>query len=335
LTGKRLIAASASALSIVASSASAAAAAPVQLTLPQSTAFSILGHSCGGIQEQAYATGFDATTGVPLGNVYMKTSCGGSGRGGGYHSTTYSAAASVKWNFSGGVVSYSTVTAASNPSFSAFDAHGDEIYNQYNRAYLIVVVPATPTNVADVPAAGQFQVSWTPDPTAPPTLITASTVTATPVGSTAPAVMSTVSGSAATATIGPLQPQTTYQVTVVSTDAAGSSAPSAPITIVTGASATPPGAPTAVAAHWTAPGSPNDTLVASWTAGTPGDSPTDQYQITITGSDGGGTFTQTLSGSTLGATFAISDGPDWGVRVRAHDAAGWGPWSTQVTLGGA
>ena len=80
----------------------------------------------------------------------------------------------------------------------------------------------------------------------------------------------------------------------------------------------------------------NDSLVATWVApASSGDSPIDAYQITITGSDGGGTFTQTVAGSTLSTSFAVSDVPDWSVQVRAHNAAGWGPWSTRVTLGGA
>ena len=74
-------------------------------------------------------------------------------------------------------------------------------------------------------------------------------------------------------------------------------------------------------------------LVATWDAAPAGDSPTDQYQVA--GSDGGGTFAQTVSGSTLTATFGVSDIPEWRVQVRAHDAAGWGPWSTTYTLGGA
>ena len=49
--------------------ASTASAAPVSLVLPQSTAFAILGHSCGGIQEKAYVTGFDAVSGYPTGDV--------------------------------------------------------------------------------------------------------------------------------------------------------------------------------------------------------------------------------------------------------------------------
>jgi hypothetical protein len=57
-----------------------AASGATSLLLPSSTAFSVLGHSCGGIQEQALATGFDATSGYPTGNVYLQTRCGGSGR---------------------------------------------------------------------------------------------------------------------------------------------------------------------------------------------------------------------------------------------------------------
>ncbi len=36
----------------------ASAASPIRLYLSQGAAFSILGHSCGGIQEKVYATGF-------------------------------------------------------------------------------------------------------------------------------------------------------------------------------------------------------------------------------------------------------------------------------------
>ena len=72
----------------------ASGASPIRLYLSQGAAFSILGHSCGGIQEKVYATGF-AANGYPMGDVSMSTSCGGSGRGGGYHSTTYSGWAST------------------------------------------------------------------------------------------------------------------------------------------------------------------------------------------------------------------------------------------------
>ncbi len=321
--------------------AATAEAAPTSLVLSQSAAFSILGHSCGGIQEKVYATGWNATTGDPVGDVYMSTRCGR------YVITTYSAWASVTWGFSGSTVSYTKLsgTPTVNPTFSSYDAHGDHLYNQavagvvggtqvYTQAYLVVLVPAAPTNVTVTPSGGQYEVSWTNDRTAPPALIASSTVTATPVGSTASVVTTTVSGNGANALIGPLQPQTAYQITVASTDPAGSSPASAPVSITTGASTIPPGAPTSVSAYWTAPGSPNDTMVVNWRPAPPGDSPTDEYLVTVRNPDTGQTFTQTVSGSTLTATFAVSDVPDYTIQVQAHDAAGWGRLSTSYMLGG-
>ncbi|MGO9320053.1 MAG: fibronectin type III domain-containing protein [Solirubrobacteraceae bacterium] len=74
----------------------------------------------------------------------------------------------------------------------------------------------------------RFLVSWT---AAPETagLITSSTVTATPVDSTAPVLTTTVSGSATSAVIAPLQRHTTYRITVTSSDDEGASQPSSPI----------------------------------------------------------------------------------------------------------
>ena len=72
----------------------------------------------------------------------------------------------------------------------------------------------------------------------------------------------------------------------------------------------------------------------SWTPGSGGDSPIDRFQIAITGSDGGGTFTKTIAGTALTVSFAVSDVPDWSIHVRARNAAGWGPWSARIALGG-
>lgn len=123
---------------LVIAGAPAEAATSMGLVLPQGTAFALLGHSCGGIQEQVYATGFDVTSGFPNGDVYLQTRCGGSGRGGGYHTTTYSAWAAVTWDFTGAVISYSILASAPSvdPSFSQFDSHGNEVYNSANAAFL-------------------------------------------------------------------------------------------------------------------------------------------------------------------------------------------------------
>ncbi len=125
----------------------AVAASPTALLVPQADAFSVLGHSCGGIQERAFATGFDPSSGFPIGDVYLSTSCGGSGRGGGYHTTTYSAWVQATWDLTGALVTYTVLSTVPtvDPAFSVLDAYGNQLYNQSNSAFLLLApgfVPA-------------------------------------------------------------------------------------------------------------------------------------------------------------------------------------------------
>jgi hypothetical protein len=269
--------------------------------------------------------------------VYVQTRCGGSGRGGGYHSTTYSAWVAVTWDFTGAVVSSAALAAAPtvNATFTATDAYGDSLDNISAAAYLVVPVPSAPTGVTAIQSGDQLQVSWTPNG-ANPLAIVSSTLTATPVNSTASALTMNLTGSAPAGLIGPLQPETTYQVTVASSTIGGTGPASTPIEVTTAAASIPPSAPTGVTARWAVadPAGDTDTIVVTWLASVPGDSPVDQYQVTISGSDGAGTFTQTVDGVTLTAFFGVSVTPDWSVTVRAHNSVGWGPWSTVVRLGG-
>ncbi len=312
----------------------ARAATPVSLIVSQSTAFSYLGYSCGGIQEQSYATGWDVS-GYPTGDVYLSTRCGGSGRGGGYHTTTYSTWITATWDFGGNARSTAALTGAPvvNSTFSTTDAYGDQLYNSSGYAYLVVPPPGTPAVVGVSQSGDQFQVSWTTS-LASPLAITSSTITAIPVNSSAPTITAIVSGSATSGLIGPLQPSTTYQITVVNTDAGGSSLPSSAYLATSQAASTLPSAPTGVAAHWAAPGASGDQLVVTWAAAGTGDSPIDQYKVTITGSDGAGKYTHTVSGATLTASFSVNDIPDWRITVQAHNAVGWGPSSPTIVLGG-
>ncbi|MHB8241540.1 MAG: fibronectin type III domain-containing protein [Solirubrobacteraceae bacterium] len=232
------------AVAICALMSSAAQAAPTQLVLSQGAAFSLLGHSCGGIQERVYATGF-GPDGYPTGDVYMQTRCGGSGKGGGYKVTTYSAWASVAWTWFGETRSFALLqgAASENPSFSATDAYGDHIYNSGSVAYLEVgepplQPPAPPTEVSvgvGLFEAGETEylrmtVTWTAAAETAD-LISSSTVTATPVGSSAPVLSATASGTWSTAYLSPVQPNTTYRVTVTSTDSEGTSQTSAPVEV--------------------------------------------------------------------------------------------------------
>jgi len=308
---------------------------PTSLLLPQSTAFSILGYSCGGIQEQVSA-GFDVTNGYPTGVVDLSTTCGGSGRDGGGHSTKHTASAVVTWDFAGNVISAIPLTAGVTvDSTTSADAWGGVIYNIGSVAHLVIPAPARPAGVNAVQTNDQFQVSWTPNGVNPAAVIS-STLTATPVSSSAPVLTATVTGPATTGVIPTLQPQTTYQVTVVSTTIGGSSPASTPINVTTSPATIPPSAPTGVTANWPAgdPSGSTDTLTATWQAAAPGNSPIDEYLVKITGSDGGGTFSQTVSGTTLTAYFTVDYVPNWSVTVQAHNAAGWGAVSAAYNLGG-
>jgi cysteine-rich repeat protein len=195
----------------------------ISLLLPQGAAFSVLGHSCGGIQEQAFATGFDAMSGYPTGDVYLSTSCGGSGRGGGGHTTTYSAWVDATWDLTGALVSYAALSSAPtvDPTFSAVDQYGNEVYNQSNHAYLLLApgfVPAPRlTGVAPTsgPAAGGTSVTLTG---------TGFTGTTAVSFGDAPALSFTVNGDTAITAISPATGAGTVEVAV--TTAGGTSSAS-------------------------------------------------------------------------------------------------------------
>jgi hypothetical protein len=217
----------------------AGAANTTQLILPQSQAAKVLGADCNGISEHVYATGF-ASNGYPTGATHLETTC--IGRFG--HRFTYTAWASDTWTWYGETRSYGKLAeepAGLSTSFSAEDSHGDRVYNTASGAYLEttappIAAPGPPTGVtAYAYRTGEegesgpqdFSISWT---LAPETaaLITSSTVTATPVGSSAPTLTATVGGAAEGVVLGTLEPVTTYLITVTNTDAEGTSLANSP-----------------------------------------------------------------------------------------------------------
>lgn len=116
----------------------------------------------------------------------------------------------------------------------------------------------------------------------------------------------------------------------------GTSPTSSPVIFATSAATVAPKTPTGLTAQWQVadPSGTTDTIIATWNAALPGNSPVDEYEIVVNGSDGAGTSAQTVSGTTLTAYFNVDFIPNWTVTVRAHNAAGWSPWSTPFTLGG-
>ncbi len=149
--------------------ASAVPTGPIDLVVPGNTAFLYLGHWCGGIGVKTYATGFDPSTGYPVGEAFLTTTCNGSGRGG--HSTTFTAWINMEWDYLGAQVSASALTTAPsvNPTFTAYDTYGNELYNQSNSAYLLLAPSFTPTprllGISGVagPTAGGTSVTLTGD----------------------------------------------------------------------------------------------------------------------------------------------------------------------------
>lgn len=131
--------------------AAAANAATVQLQ-PISDAFARLGHSCGGIQQQIFGEGFDANGNV-TGYVYAQTRCGGSGRGGGYHVTTYSTWVAVTWNPTGAVINEVTQVPSPDPSIAGAAHTGSQVgganyptcnnVTPYDNAYTCFSVPVS------------------------------------------------------------------------------------------------------------------------------------------------------------------------------------------------
>jgi IPT/TIG domain len=116
-----------------------AASTPISLVVDQHTAFVVLGHDCGSILEQNYISQFDPSTsytrGYPDGYAFLKTTCSC----GKACSTTYSNWVSTIWDFTGALVTYKVVsTPTVNPTLSLTDSHGNQIYNQSTRAYLVL-----------------------------------------------------------------------------------------------------------------------------------------------------------------------------------------------------
>jgi hypothetical protein len=231
--GRRIVIGVAALLAISAGLASSASAANLQLVLDQGSAFAVLGHSCGGIQEKVYVRGF-AANGYPQGNVEMSTRCGGSGRGGGGGTTEYKGTASVVWTWFAETRSHGTLSGPLEAK-EATDAHGDRVYNTGTNAYLEkgtppLQPPAPPTITGtsiilsdEPPEDLRLTVSWTVDPETA-RLLKSETATATPsVGPPPPVLSATVSPYFSSAVLHPLETNTTYKVTVNATDAEGTS----------------------------------------------------------------------------------------------------------------
>jgi hypothetical protein len=283
------------------------------------------------------------TPGVGCAPVYQ----GHSGRGGGYTLVGYECTPTLKKGLKRKkslILTLSIVAPGSgsiNEIVSAAPTAGQGQLNKVAHAIDDVIsviqppLPAAPTGVSATRVGDALQVSWTPDP-ATAAALTSSTITLTPTaGSSAPTVIGTSAGSSGGAA-GPVEPQTTYVVTVVNSDAAGSSPPSSPIEYTTPASSVPPSAPGELRSWWLNPTEPIGSYLVAWGEASPGDSPVDEYQITATPqeSEVASALTNYEPASSRETEFTGNSETPWSISVRAHNAAGWGAWSTPTLRGG-
>ncbi|WP_233805446.1 hypothetical protein [Paraburkholderia sp. HP33-1] len=143
----------------------ASAVVQAQVALPLPSAYpTLLGVSCGGVHVASYVTGFDKN-GYIRGEIYAWTRCGGSGRGGGYHSQAYQAWYTIVWDLHRNYKLLPYDNLVPDREFTATDAHGNSILDTCSgttfgqpacvaSAY-IYYVPPTMTPISDTVPVNQ------------------------------------------------------------------------------------------------------------------------------------------------------------------------------------
>ncbi len=240
---RRFLAVAAASTALCGATAAAASATTINLEMSQNAAFNVLGHWCGGIKEKVYETGF-AANGYPQGNVYMETTCGGSGKGGGGGHTTYTGTASVVWTWLGETWKWGPMVGSLEAK-PAEDAHSDKLYSVTPCAtgyhtgtcsYLETgeppyQPPAAPGSVTASPyMAGNeteymyLAVSWTQDPERL-SLLTTQKVRVEPLEGKGSVLEEEVRPYFASVDIGIVEPKERYKVSVTQSDNEGTSEP--------------------------------------------------------------------------------------------------------------
>ena len=103
-----------------------------QTALPIPSGYpTLLGVSCGGVHVSSYLTGFNRLGNI-TGELYAWTRCGGSGRGGGYKTTTYQSWHSIVWGLDQSFIVTPYDGLFPDPLFYEVDQYGNQISNVCN-----------------------------------------------------------------------------------------------------------------------------------------------------------------------------------------------------------
>jgi hypothetical protein len=191
-------------------------------------------------------------------------------------------------------------------------------------------VPTAPQNLHVSQTGPNLQVSWTAPATGLASLLR-STITATPTTGSPFTVV--VPPGVTSGLVANVAPSTNYTVTVTSTSYTGTG-PAAAMSFTTEPPTVAPGAPQSVSASWTSVDTPAN-LSISWGTTNPGNSPLDSFEIKAIAVNSPTTppLDAVISAPATAYYFGNADNSlSWQVTVRAHNAAGWGPWSTAVVV---
>jgi len=94
------------------------------LTLASPSPFAVIGRQCGAGTTASTATGFTPDGDYITGLTSVSTRCGGSGRGGGYHTTTYSGCGITRWDLVGRLIDITSTACSAADAGAVFTGNG-------------------------------------------------------------------------------------------------------------------------------------------------------------------------------------------------------------------
>ena len=107
------------------------------LTLASPSPYAVIGRQCGTGTTATTATGFTADGDYFTGLTSVSTRCGGSGRGGGYHTTTYSGCGITRWDLVGRLIDITSVACSAADPSAVFASDG---YTESTASSRVVLV---------------------------------------------------------------------------------------------------------------------------------------------------------------------------------------------------